>query len=202
MTTLKTDAPVYTDLAGLSALKRGAANNDPAAIREVAQQFESMFTGMMLKSMREAQGTDPMFGSDQEKMYQGMSDDQLAIQMSKGKGLGLADMLIRQLQKMGVSRAQNRLRGTSASGAAQTGSARRAASGRGVQGAAPPPDIATQANLRLGGSAELRPYDVAPGTAGRPAARRRPAQSDCPGGSGDELGAHIPCLARAITCSG
>jgi flagellar protein FlgJ len=96
-------APVYTDIAGLSTLKRGAANKDPAAIREVARQFESLFTGMMLKSMRDAVGTDPIFGSDQEKMYQGMFDDQLAIQMSRGKGLGLADMLIRQLQKMGVA---------------------------------------------------------------------------------------------------
>jgi peptidoglycan hydrolase FlgJ len=97
------DAPVYTDLAGLTALKRGAASKDPAAIREVARQFESMFTSMMLKSMRDASGPDPVFGSDQEQMYQGLFDDQLALQMSHGKGLGLADMLIRQLQKMGLA---------------------------------------------------------------------------------------------------
>jgi peptidoglycan hydrolase FlgJ len=115
-----TDAPVFTDLAGLSALKRGAANKDPAAIREVARQFESMFTGMVLKSMREAQGSDPIFGSDQEKMYQSMFDDQLALQMSRGKGLGLADMLIRQLQRMGVSGAEQAA-GSNASGSAQTG---------------------------------------------------------------------------------
>jgi peptidoglycan hydrolase FlgJ len=94
--------PAYTDLAGLDALKRGAASQDPAAIRKVAEQFESMFTRMMLKSMRDAVGTDPMFGSDQQQMYQGMADDQLSVQLSKGKGLGLADMLVRQLQKMGV----------------------------------------------------------------------------------------------------
>ena len=99
---LKAEAPAYTDIAGLSKLKRAAGNNDPAAIRTVAQQFESMFTRMMLKSMRDATGRDPMFGSDQEDMYQGMADDQLSVQLSKGKGLGLADMLVRQLQKMGV----------------------------------------------------------------------------------------------------
>jgi peptidoglycan hydrolase FlgJ len=98
----KTEAPAYTDLAGLSKLKRAAGNNDPAAIRTVAQQFESMFTRMMLKSMRDATGRDPLFGSDQEQMYQGMADDQLSVQLSKGKGLGLADLLVRQLQKMGV----------------------------------------------------------------------------------------------------
>jgi len=102
MNTLKTEAPAYTDLAGLSKLKRAAGNDDPAAIRAVAQQFESLFTRMMLKSMRDATGTDPMFGSDQQQLYQGMADDQWAIQLSRGKGLGLADLLIRQLQKMGV----------------------------------------------------------------------------------------------------
>jgi flagellar protein FlgJ len=102
VTVPQTEAPAYTDIAGLSKLKRAAGNNDPTAIRTVAQQFESMFTRMMLKSMRDASGPDPMFGSDQEQMYQGMADDQLSIQLSKGKGLGLADMLIRQLQKMGV----------------------------------------------------------------------------------------------------
>src|ERR1700744_33871 len=96
-------ADTYTDFSGLQALKRAAAKNDPTALRKVAQQFESMFTRMMLKSMRDAVGTDPIFGSDQEKMYQGMYDDQLALQMSKGKGLGLADMLVRQLQRMGVA---------------------------------------------------------------------------------------------------
>src|SRR3954464_4149667 len=99
---LKTDAPVYTDISGLGKLKRAAGANDPKAIRTVAEQFEALFTRMMLKSMRDAVGPDPMFGSNQEQMYQGMADDQLSVQLSKGKGLGLADMLVKQLQKMGV----------------------------------------------------------------------------------------------------
>ena len=56
-----------------------------------------MFTKMMLESMRKASFGDPMFGSDQEDFYQGMFDDQLAVELTKGKGLGLADMLVRQL---------------------------------------------------------------------------------------------------------
>ncbi len=101
------DASTYSDFAGLDALKRSARNNDPAAIREVAKQFESLFARMMIKSMRDAVGTDPIFGSDQEKMYQGMFDDQLSLELTKGKGLGLADMLIRQLQRMGAASAGN-----------------------------------------------------------------------------------------------
>jgi peptidoglycan hydrolase FlgJ len=41
-----------------------------------------------------------MFGSDQEQSYQGMYDDQLSIELTKGKGLGLADMLVKQMQKL------------------------------------------------------------------------------------------------------
>jgi peptidoglycan hydrolase FlgJ len=120
----KTEAPAaYTDLAGLSKLKRAAGTHDPAAIRAVAQQFESMFTRMMLKSMREASGKDPIFGSDQEQMYQDMADDQLSVQMAKGKGLGLADMLVRQLQKMGVKGADAAGGSTGASAGAKAAAA-------------------------------------------------------------------------------
>ncbi len=97
------DPSVYADFAGLDQLKRAARTNDPKALRAVAQQFESLFTRMMIKSMRDAVGKDPVFGSDQEQMYQGMFDDQLSVDLARGRGLGLADMLIRQLQRMGVS---------------------------------------------------------------------------------------------------
>jgi flagellar protein FlgJ len=59
-----------------------------------------------------------MFGSDQQQMYQDMADSQLSIQMAKGRGLGLADMLVRQLQKMGVKGANAAGAGTSADASA------------------------------------------------------------------------------------
>lgn len=92
-------ADVYTDFAGLTALKKGARTDDPEALRQVAKQYESLFARMMLKSMREAVGKDPIFGSDEEQTYQEMYDSQLSLEMTKGHGLGLADMLVRQLQK-------------------------------------------------------------------------------------------------------
>jgi peptidoglycan hydrolase FlgJ len=93
------DVRNVNDFAGLNSLKNGARQNDPATLRAVARQFESLFARMMIKSMRDAVGTDPIFGSDQEKMYQSMFDDQLALEMTRGRGLGLADMLVRQLQR-------------------------------------------------------------------------------------------------------
>src|SRR3954466_1113606 len=85
------------DFRQFAALRRGAQESDPKVLREAAKQFESLFTKMMLESMRKASFGDPMFGSDQGDMYQGMMDDQLAVSLSEGKGLGLAAMLIRQL---------------------------------------------------------------------------------------------------------
>jgi flagellar protein FlgJ len=98
-------APNATDFRQFAALRRGADANDPATLREVARQFESIFTKMMLDSMRSASFGDPMFGSDQVDMYQDMADDQLAVQLSQGRGLGLADMLIRQLSQGGLGAA-------------------------------------------------------------------------------------------------
>ena len=86
----------------LATLKQAAASGNPQALREAARQFESLFTSMMLKSMREASFKDPEFDSDQGDLYQEMYDDQVAAEMSKGKGLGLADMLVQQLRRGGV----------------------------------------------------------------------------------------------------
>ena len=87
-----------TDFTQFTALRAGAENNDPEVLREVAGQFEALFVEMMLKNMREASLGDPLFGdSDQHEMYQGMFDQQLAVEMASGKGIGLAEMLVRQL---------------------------------------------------------------------------------------------------------
>ena len=121
MTAPVNNASIYGDFAGLEKLRAGAAHNDPAAVRVVARQFESLFARMMIKSMRDAIGKDPIFGSDQAQTYQSMFDDQLSMQMTQGKGLGLADMLMRQLQHAGVS-----------GGAAQGGAAAGTATGPAV----------------------------------------------------------------------
>lgn len=89
----------YTDLASLSGLKREARLDEQAALRETARQFESLFIKMMLSSMREASEGDPIFDSDQSQLYRGMFDDQMSLEMSRGRGIGLADALIEQLAR-------------------------------------------------------------------------------------------------------
>ncbi len=93
----------YADFGRLEALKKTARQDQPAAIREAARQFESLFTNMLLKSMRAANLGEGMGDSEQTKFYQDMFDQQLAVQMSQGKGLGLAERLVQQLQRTGLS---------------------------------------------------------------------------------------------------
>ena len=72
-------------------------------MRKVAQEFESLFLGEMLKSMRsatEALGQDNPLNTPAAKQYQEMYDQQLAVSMSReGGGIGLADVLMRQMSK-------------------------------------------------------------------------------------------------------
>lgn len=96
------NAAFYADPAGLGSLKVAAKAESPEALREAARQFESLFTQMMLKSMREASFGDSMTGSETTDFYQEMHDTQLALELSKGKGLGLADMLVQQLTRAGL----------------------------------------------------------------------------------------------------
>lgn len=103
MTLPAADASTYTDFKGIADLKRQAQAQDPKALREAARQFESLFTRMMLKSMREASFGDSLLGSDQQNFYRDMYDDQFAVEMAKGRGLGLADMLVQQLTRAGVA---------------------------------------------------------------------------------------------------
>lgn len=98
----------YADPQGLAALRNDAKAQDPGALKAAAKQFESLFTQMLLKSMREATkstSADNMFGgSDQTEFYQGMFDDQMAMHLSQGRGLGLADMLVQQLSQAGMKK--------------------------------------------------------------------------------------------------
>lgn len=90
----------YTDINSISQLKSGANVNSPENVRKVAQQFESLFTNMMIKSMRDANAVfaegNPL-NTPQTKFYQEMYDNQLSVHLSEGRGLGLTDALVRQL---------------------------------------------------------------------------------------------------------
>ncbi len=94
---------VYTDLNSLQRIKqmgRGDDADKQQALEAVAKQFESVFLNMMMKSMREANQAfeDESMSSNEMDFYQQMFDQQLALSMSKD-GVGIADALVRQLQR-------------------------------------------------------------------------------------------------------
>lgn len=88
------------DSNALNGLKRSAQNDSPEAIRAAAKQFEAVLMNMMLKSMRDTVPQDGMTDSEQSRMFMGMLDQQLSSHLSQ-KGLGLADVLVKQLSKLG-----------------------------------------------------------------------------------------------------
>lgn len=70
-------------------------------IKAAAQQFESLFIGMMLKSMREANAVfaegNPL-SSPELTMHQEMLDHQYSIHMAESGGIGLAEIIEAQLR--------------------------------------------------------------------------------------------------------
>jgi peptidoglycan hydrolase FlgJ len=110
----------YADFSGLEGLKSQVKADDPKAIRAAAQQFESLFTNMMLKSMREAKLGQGLGDTQESDLYQDMYDQQLSLKMAQGKGVGLADMLVQQLTRNSAAKAGAQTTSTPAPAAAAT----------------------------------------------------------------------------------
>lgn len=86
---------------GMEALRARGRDGDPEALREVARQFESMFVHQMLKQMRstnEVFGQDSYFSSEETKFHEEMLDQQMSLELTQGRGIGLAEMLYQQMQ--------------------------------------------------------------------------------------------------------
>ncbi len=93
---------VYTDLNSLQSINDIGREDKDQALRKVAEQFESMFVKMMMKSMRDANKVfqeDSIMHSPQEDFYQQMYDDQMSVKMTGKQGIGLADVIYRQLNQ-------------------------------------------------------------------------------------------------------
>ena len=98
MTSAIPTSSVYTDFQGLTQLRHKAASNTPAALQEVGKHFEALFIQMMLKSMRQASPGDPLFGGKEGELYRDLFDKQISENLASHGGLGLADIIVRQLR--------------------------------------------------------------------------------------------------------
>ena len=86
------------DSRSLNALKLNAGQDSPAAIKEAAKQFESLFMRELIKSMREATMKSGMLDNEGSKLGTDLLDQQLSVSMSGLPG-GLSDLIARQLSK-------------------------------------------------------------------------------------------------------
>src|SRR6202167_1678021 len=120
----------YADFQGLDRLRASAGRQDPQALREAARQFEGLFTAIMLKSMREGSLGGGLGDSQETQTYQEMYDQQLALQMAHGKGLGLAEMLMQQLTRANAAHGSAAVPAAAASTAAAAGTPAAGAAGR------------------------------------------------------------------------
>ena len=93
----------YADFNSLANLKNQAQKDPNAALKEVAQQFESIFINMIFKNMRDANEAigGGLFDSSQTKQYTEMMHSQMAQSMANSGGIGFADALIRQFEGQG-----------------------------------------------------------------------------------------------------
>lgn len=78
---------------------RSQFQKDPkAGLKAAAQQFETLFLQMVLKSMRDTVPADGLLQSDQSRFYTGLLDQQLAQNLAGGNnGLGFARLIEQQL---------------------------------------------------------------------------------------------------------
>lgn len=87
------------DFAGMASLRGQAQQKTDKATRETATQFEALFIHEMLKSMRQTIDKSDLNGSDAEDTFQEMYDRELSQQLAKRNTLGVADMLVKHLDR-------------------------------------------------------------------------------------------------------
>lgn len=93
---------LVNDIQGLDKLRQqGFAEDRGKALDEAAQQFESLFTQQLFKSMRAANKVfeaDGPMNSRYTEYYEDMHDQQMSSELSRRGSLGLADLVAKQLK--------------------------------------------------------------------------------------------------------
>ena len=92
---------IFNDIGYLASLRADAVSAPSTAINEVASQFEALFIQQMMKSMRDAVPKSDLMSSDHLDTYQAMADQQLSVNLAQQGGIGLARVLVEQMQTKG-----------------------------------------------------------------------------------------------------
>ena len=95
-----TPPSTYLDFGALGQL-RGEASRDPGkAVRATAEQCEAFFIQQMLKTMRDAVEKSELVDNGKADLYQDLMDKEVSLQMTRRGGIGLADMLEKQMNRL------------------------------------------------------------------------------------------------------
>ncbi len=92
-----TTSSSYLDFNGLTRLKGEAARDPSKAIRQTAEQFEAYFVQQMMNTMRESIEKSDLVEGGSMDMYQDLMDKEVSLSLAKRGGMGLANMLERQM---------------------------------------------------------------------------------------------------------
>jgi len=93
----------------IDALKRslGGTPTKEAKLREACQGFESVFLSKLFSEMRSTIPKDGLLHGQYEEQYYSMFDKALCDKMSESGGIGLADMMYRQLKGRVLGKGNN-----------------------------------------------------------------------------------------------
>ena len=100
----------YLDFNALAQLKGDAARDPSKAIRKTAEQFEAYFIQQMMKTMRDSIEKSDLVDGGNMDMYQDLMDKEVSLSMAKRGGMGLADMLERQMNMAQAMSTQDALK--------------------------------------------------------------------------------------------
>jgi flagellar protein FlgJ len=82
-------------------LEKDRASKNPEALRKACQDFEAVMLKTMLKSMRATVPDDGMLEKDSSReIFDDLLDQEVATQIARTEGMGIGEMLFRQLQKL------------------------------------------------------------------------------------------------------
>ena len=85
----------------------GGPDSKPRTLRQATQEFESLFIAQMLGAMRQTVPQSHLFGTDSgERVFRQMLDEETARQVASSGGLGIGDLLYRQLAGVAASQPQ------------------------------------------------------------------------------------------------
>ncbi len=79
----------------------GPRPSDAARLRDATRDFEAIFLGALLRTMRDAVAQKGIFRSGNTlRIYGDLADDALARLLARSGGLGLGDVLFRDLSRL------------------------------------------------------------------------------------------------------